>query len=149
MPAGRHRRRIELTARQNHLDAFVLGQGDRCHRRRSDRRYADIRRQRTRDLQRGGAGVEHHNLPVLDPTGRHLRQFGFHLVGFADAGEVILAGVLGSRQRPAVHPLHQAGRGQFRQIAANGVFGHGEMLAQLRGHDLAVPLEDQQDFLSA
>jgi hypothetical protein len=78
-----------------------------------------------------------------------LRQSHFDLIGFIQPGEVILAGVLGPRQRPAVHPLHQSGAVQLGEIAADGVFGHGEMLAQLGGHDLAVALEDQEDFLPA
>ncbi|MCY1409404.1 hypothetical protein D9M71_247540 [compost metagenome] len=149
MAAGRHRRRVELAARQNHLDAFVFGQGDGGHRRRGDRGNGDVPRQRTRDLQGGSAGVEHHDLTVLHPSRSQLRQMGFHLIGFTDPGEIVLARVLGTRQRPAVYPLHQADTGQFRQIPADGVFGHREMLAQLRGHDLAVSFEDQQDFLPA
>ncbi|MNI35563.1 hypothetical protein D3C73_895890 [compost metagenome] len=149
MAAGRHRRRVELAAGQDHLDAFVFGQGNGRHRRRRDRGDGDVRRQRTRDLQGGGARVEHHDLTVPHPSRSQLRQMGLHLIGFADPGEIVLARVFGPWQRPTVHPLHQAGAGQFRQIAADGVFGHREMLAQLRRHDLAVAFEDQQDFLPA
>jgi len=48
-----------------------------------------------------------------------------------------------------MHALHQPGVVQLGEVAANGVFGNGEVLAQLGGHDLAVAFEDQEDFLPA
>lgn len=46
-----------------------------------------------------------------------------------------------------MHALHQSGVVQFGKVAADGVFGHRKMLAQLGGHDLAVALKQQKDFL--
>jgi hypothetical protein len=48
-----------------------------------------------------------------------------------------------------VNPLHKAGAIQLGEVAADGVFGKSEVLAQLGGHDFAVAFEEQEDFLPA
>lgn len=77
------------------------------------------------------------------------RQVALDLVGLADAGKEVLAGILGPGQGAAVYALQQPGGGEFAGGRGGWCLKYGEMLDQVRRRDFAVAFEQQQDLLFA